>query len=423
MTASNGRPVLPDPVKRPAGAPLALEGIRVLDLTRLMAGPIATMFLADLGAEIIKIEHPVGGDNMRAVRPAEIEGEGSFYVFSNRNKKSITLDLSTEEGKQILRELAAECDVVAENFSAGVMDRLGFSYEELKKINPQIIYCAVSAFGRSGPYAYRPGYDQIAQAEAGFLSLNGFRDGEPCRTGAPVIDSATAMMACNAILGALMARERHGIGQYVEVALFDTAVFLDSQFGMNYLMTGKEQYRTGNGSVQSDPVGIFYAKDGPIYLNVLSEKEFRLFARDVLRMPELAESPDYANAASRKKNNEALFAIINDVFGKETREEILGRCNKSGVPAGAMNTIKEAFDSDEMKERRICSQIPHPKAGTVPNIAPPFRFHGTPLADPVAAPMMGQHTDEILKNVLGYGPDKIEQLAATGVFGARPNAA
>lgn len=408
---------LPDHEKRPAGAPLALTGVRVLDFTRLLAGPFGTMLLGDLGADIIKIENPEIGDDARGLKPPSLGGESAVFIWANRNKRSIGLDLRMNEGQQIARELARVCDVVVENYSAGVMDRFGLSYEALARESPRLIYVAVSAFGRGGRFADRPGYDPIAQAESGFLSLNGYPDHNPVRAGSSVIDISCGMMTCNTVLAALLARANHGIGQYAEVSLFDDAMILTGQYGMNYLMTGEEQVRFGNGSMTAEPVGLFDTRNGQIIITCANNKNFERLAVDVLERPNMLKNADYETNALRCKNKVKLHAELAAYFRVEVREVWLERGRKAGVPIGLARTISEAFESDEVREQKLLSKLPHPVAGVVPNIAPPFRFMGTPLADPVAAPALGQHTDQILGELLSYDQSRITELARTGVFG------
>ncbi len=411
------RPQLPPPVPRPRQAKKALEGIRVVDFTRLLAGPYATLLLADLGADVIKIERPGTGDDGRSLKPPALSGESSLYLWANRNKRSIVLDLQSLAGCEVARELAATADVVVENFSAGVMDRLGLSYELLSERNPRLIYCAVSAFGRTGEFASRPGYDPVAQAESGFMSLNGFPDQEPLRTGSSIVDISTGMMASNAILAALVARERHGLGQYVETALFDTAIVLTGQYGMNYLVTGEDQVRFGNGSKTAEPVGIFDCADGPVYVACANDRNWQRLAIEVLGEPELAADPDYATNAMRMGNAATLKARLHKAFGVVRREVALERAQRWGVPLGLVRTIEQAFTCREMAARQMLSAIPHPTAGEVPNISAPLRLVGTPLADPVAAPLLGQHTDAVLREVLGYDEQRVCALRSAGALG------
>ncbi|MDH4075119.1 MAG: CoA transferase [Acidimicrobiia bacterium] len=412
-------PPLPAHSPRPADAPVALDGIRVVDFSHFLAGPLATMLLGDLGAEVIKIEKPDGGDDFRTFRPrvGPDDDVSAAFMWANRNKRSIALDLKRPQGRQVALDLAVTADVVVENFSAGVMASLGLDYATLATLNPRLVYCAVSAYGRSGPDADRLGFDPIVQAETGFMSLTGHPDGEPTRSGPAIMDMSTGMMACNAVLGALMARHRHGLGQYLEVSLFDTATLMLGFHAANYLVTGVPHRRTGNTSSDAAPVGVFDAADGPLYLAVANDRIFRRLATDVLRRPDLADDPDFAHASARVRNRFRLAAQLETVLASAPREYWLDRMRAAGVPAGAVRTLDEGLGSAEMAGRATLSRIEHPTLGPLPNMAPPFRLAGTPVVDPVAAPTVGQHTAEILADVLGYGPDQIAALTQSGAVG------
>lgn len=411
-------PELPRHEPRATGAPSALEGIRVLDFTHFIAGPLATMLLGDMGAEIIKIEKVGSGDDFRGFGPQR-SGMGPPFVWCNRNKKSVALDLTTADGQQIARDLAATADVVIENFSTGVMERFGLGYEALAAANPRLVYCSVSAYGRSGPYAGRLGFDPIAQAESGFMSLTGFPDRDPVRSGPSIMDNSTAMMACNSVLGALMARERHGAGQMVEVSLFDTAVQMTGFHTMLYLMSGNVPERFGNSSKDSAPTDVFQAADGPFYIACANNRTFQRLVRDVLARPDLADDPKFADSRSRANNKDDLKSVIATMFATEPRKDLLERMSNAGIPAGEVRAPDEVFASGEIRERNRVTAIPSPDGNTVPNIAPPFHFHGTPEADPVAAPLLGQHTAEVLSHVLGLDGPRIEALAASGAIQLR----
>ncbi|MSO77782.1 MAG: CoA transferase [Alphaproteobacteria bacterium] len=408
-------PPLAAPEPRPAGAPTALGHIRVIDFTHFLAGPMATLILGDLGAEIIKIEKPAGED-FRALSPMH-GGEGAPFLWSNRNKRSVALDLSKSAGRAIARALIATADVVVENFSTGVMAGFGLDYASLSAGNPRLVYCSVSAYGRDGPFASRLGFDPIVQAESGFMTLVGFPDREPVRTGPSIMDVGTGMMASNAILGALMARERLGRGQYVEVSLFDTAMVVAGFHMMNYLVTGAVPNRFGNTSPDSAPMGVFHGSDGPFYLACANDRTFHRLARDVLGRPELADDPDFAETARRVPNSAKLAAILAPIFATADRETWVGQMRRAGVPAGPVRTVAEAFAAPEVTERGIASAIPHPTAGSVPNIRLPIRLAGTPLVDPVAAPTVGQHTEDVLRRVLDYDRARLDALADAGAFG------
>ncbi len=415
MTSPSSPPVLPPPVRRPANAPLALEGIRVLDFTRYLSGPVGTMFLADMGADVIKVEHPDGGDEARKLPAFTAGGVGSVFLYGNRNKRSITLDLNRPQAQQVVLDLVAKVDVVVENFLPGVMDRVGLSYERLAQINPRLIYCSVSAFGREGKFARRPGYDQIAQAESGFISLSGEADGQPQKSASPVMDISTGMMTSSAILGALMARERgRAAGQFVEVCLYDTAVFMTGQYGMNYLVTGQAPQRHGNGSRTAEPTGLFEASDGPLYLSCPTDRSFQSLARRVLEMPELIEDERFATTTARCQHRTALHALLITAFARRGKEEWLDLALQASVPLGVVRTVPETMSSDVMQVRRLVSQIDAGERGMVPNIAAPMRFGATPLRDPQAAPALGQDTHDVLRELLGWDDARIDQLLAGG---------
>src|ERR1700758_2592322 len=289
---------LPDRLPRPKGAPTALDGLLVVDFTRVVAGPACTQTLADFGAEVIKIENPEGGDDTRAYEHAEIGGESAAFLSLNRNKRDIALDLTIPAARGAARALISRAEVVVENFAASVMEKFGLDYPSVAPTNPRLVYCSISAYGRKGPFASRPGFDPITQAESGFMSLNGFPDGPPVRTGPPIVDMATGMSACNAILLALLARDRIGRGQHVEVALFDTAVAMTQFYGMAYLMSGKNPSRQGNSPNGSPSVGVYSASDAPFYIACANDRLYRRLVVEVLGRPDLA-SGEFGDRRSR----------------------------------------------------------------------------------------------------------------------------
>src|SRR5258708_7285754 len=300
MTA---RPQLPDRAPRTKGAPTALDGLLVVDFTRVVAGPACTQTLADFGAEVIKIENPDGGDDTRSYEHADLAGESAAFVSLNRNKRGLAHDLTKPEGRDMARELIGGEDVVVENFSAGVMKKYGLDYASVAPSNPRLVYCSISAYGRQGPFASRPGFDPITQAESGFMSLNGFPDGPPVRTGPPAIDMVTGMSACNAILLALFARDRIGRGQHVEVALFDVALAMTGFYGMAYLMTGVNPSRQGNSPNRSPSRGVYEASEPPFYIACANDRLYRHLVIGVLDRPDLA-SGEFGNRRSRTANNQ-----------------------------------------------------------------------------------------------------------------------
>lgn len=412
-------PTLSLPVRTPRlnGAPNALDGLLVVDFTRVVAGPACTQTLADFGAKVIKIENPEGGDDTRAYEHAEIGGESAAYLSLNRNKRGIALDLTVAAAREVAKQLIQRADVVVENFSASVMEKFGLDYATVALSNPRLIYCSISAYGRRGPFAWRPGFDPITQAESGFMSLNGFPDGPPVRTGPPIVDIATGMSACNAILLALIARERLGRGQHVEVALFDIAMAMTGFYGMAYLINGINPGRFGNSPNGSPSVGVYEASDGPFYIACANDRLFRRLVTEVLQRPDLITDPRFATRKERSANKEQLRAIIAETFMRDRLESWMEKMRKANIPAGYLRTVEEGFESPEARERHRLSRIPHPIAGFVPNIETPLGLSFTPTVDPVAAPFLGQHTDEVLRNVLGYDEDRISVLAAAGAFG------
>lgn len=408
---------LPDRSPREKSAPTALDGLLVVDFTRVVAGPACTQTLADFGAEVIKIENPEGGDDSRAYEHAEIGGESAAFLSLNRNKRDIALDLTNPAAREVARDLISRADVVVENFSASVMEKFGLDYPSVAPGNPRLIYCSISAYGRKGPFAYRPGFDPITQAESGFMSLNGFADGPPVRTGPPIVDMATGMSAVNAILLALMARERLGRGQQVEVALFDIAMSLTGFYGMAYLINGTNPGRFGNSPNGSPTVGLYEAADGPLYMACANDRLYRRLVTEVLERPDLLNDPLFINRRVRSQNKEKLRAIIAGVFASDKLENWMTKMKKANIPVGYLRTVEQGFNAPETRERHRLSRIPHPTAGMVPNIETPLNMSLTPAVDPTAAPLLGQHTKEILRKTLGYDDQRIAALTDAGAFG------
>src|SRR5512139_905816 len=409
MPEMTAKPQLPDRTPRAKGEPTALDGLLVVDFTRVVAGPACTQTLADFGAEVIKIENPDGGDDTRSYEHAEIGGESAAFLTLNRNKHGIALDFTNPKALEIARALIAKADVVVENFSGGVMKKFGLDYESVAALNPRLVYCSISAYGRRGPFATRPGFDPITQAESGFMSLNGFPDGPPVRTGPPIVDMATGMSACNAILLALLARDRLGRGQQVEVALFDIAMAMTGFFGMAYLINGQNPGRFGNSPSGSPTVGVYEASDGPLYIACANDRLYHRLAVEVLARPDLITDPRFATRKARSENKEKLRAVIAEVFAGDRLESWMTKMKGANIPVGYLRTVEEGFNAPEARERERLSRIPHPTAGWVPNIEPPVSMSLTPAVDPVAAPLLGAHTDEVLRETLGYSEERIAE--------------
>lgn len=411
------RPNLPAYTPRRADSETPLRELRVVDFSHFIAGPYATMILADLGAEVIKIESAGEGDAFRNY-PPHIDGESVPYLWTNRNKKSVALDLKAPQGRAIALELIAKADVVVENFSTGVMERLGLDYATVSRDNERLIYCSVSSYGRTGPYANRIGFDPIVQAESGFISMTGDPAQQPgYRAGPSIMDIATAMMTANAIQAAYIARQRTGRGQRVDTTMIETAVNMLGNFSLAYLATGRSPTRFGNTQATAAPVGAFETATGPIYLACANDRTFQRFARDVLQDAAMADSPAYATSAKRREHQKQLIAEVARQLQQKDRETWLARMHGCGVPGGAIRTVGEAMEAPEIRELGLVTEIPHPVLGSVPNVGLPIHFSGTPLADPVAAPMLGADTEEVLRGVLGYAESRIADLRLQKIFG------
>ncbi|MGI4812295.1 MAG: CaiB/BaiF CoA transferase family protein [Janthinobacterium lividum] len=409
----------PEHKPRAASAPSPLNGLKVVDFSHFIAGPLATMLLADFGADVFKIETPGKGDDFRHYPPldASMPLQGIPYLWCNRNKKSVAIDLKSPAGIAVVKELIATADVVVENFSTGVMERLGLGYETCRALNPRLIFCTVSAYGRSGPYADRLGFDPIAQAESGFIHMNGYPDRVGVRAGAPVMDIGTAMMASNAILLALLARERSGEGQLVELALFDNALLMTGFAAMQNMAAGQEYQRFGNTSPDTCPSGVFKASDKHFYLNSGNNKIFVRLFDEVLGRPDIATDPVLLDRGNRINHRDFLFKVLNDAFAEHPWSYWQPKLRAALVPHGEVRSLNDALSSDEARSRDLVSRIPHPDAGWVPNLNSTIRLSKTPAVDPIAAPALGEHTVEVLTDVLGFSEERIRALKQDGAFG------
>ncbi len=393
-----------------------LHGVRVLDLSRVLSGPYGTMTLGDLGAEIVKIEEPTRGDDIRGMLISEKLGLSTYFLGLNRNKKSVGIDIRMPEGRNVILELAKKSDVVVENFRAGVMERNNLGYDIIKAVNPAIIYCAISGYGRDGPDKDRPGYDPVVQAESGLMSLTGEPDRDPVRTGISLIDIMTGMFAGQAILAALYEREQSGKGQFIDVPLFDTSVNMLSQAATTYLADGTVMSRVGNSNLNAMPVGVFQATDGAFTLAMTTDRQFERFCNEVLERPALADDPDFTSNASRVDNRERLEAILIEIFAQAPRGQWLERCAGAGIPAGPIRDVAEALESPEVAGRKLVTEAPHSSAGRVRMVRSPMHFSRTPVVDPVGAPLLGEHTEEVLRDLLGHDDDTIAALRKAGAI-------
>ncbi len=397
----------------PPGSRPPLAGVRVIDFTRILAGPFGSMFLGDMGAEVIKIEEPGKGDDTRGWPPFA-GGEATYFLSVNRNKKSLTLNMKAPEGQAILRKLIAQADVVLENFRPGTMDRLGFGYESLRARNPRLVYCSISGFGESGPESSRPGYDLIVQGESGIMDITGFSDGPPVKVGNSIADLVAGMAAAQGITLALLARERTGRGQKVEIGMLDVmASLLTYQAGL-YWNGGGRPSRRGNQHPSIVPYEVFRARDAYLTLGVANNSLWEKACR-ALGCPDLARDPRFDTEAQRVSNRDQLIPILNDLLGTRTADEWLERLDQAGVPAGKIKTVAEVCESPHLRARGMVVKLPHPKAGSITMMGVPVRLGETPGVVTAPPPLLGQHTDEILTRLLRIPKARVDRLRAARV--------
>ncbi len=404
-------------------APLA--GIRVLDLSRILAGPWCTQVFADLGAEVIKVERPGTGDDTRALGPpflrAKDGGEttdSAYFASTNRGKQSITLDIASPEGQEIARGLAARCDVFVENYKVGDMKRYGLDYESLAPANPRLVYCSVTGFGQTGPYRTRAGYDFMIQAMGGLMSITGERDdlpgGGPQKAGVPIADLMTGMYAVVAILGALRERDASGRGQFVDMALLDAQVAWLMNHNLNYLVSGAVPKRWGNAHPNLTPYQAFPTKDGNLILAIGNDGQFRKFC--AVAGLDIAMEPRFVDNRSRLANRDALVAIIAQAMRTRTTAEWMAVLEAEAVPCGPINTIDQVFADPQVAHRGLRMDLPHAAAGTVPQVANPIRYSRTPLEYRAGPPVLGEHTERVLTKELGLDAGRIAELKRMGVL-------
>lgn len=395
---------------------LPLEGIRVLDLSRILTGPFCSMILADLGAEVIKVEMPGKGDDTRSWGPPFIEGESAYFLCINRNKKSMTLNLKKEKGKEILHKLVEKCDVLLENFSPGVTQKLGVDYGTICKINPRIIYCSISGFGQTGPYKDWPAYDIIIQGMGGLMGITGEHGRPPVRIGVAITDMGAGMYAAIAVLSALVAREKTGKGQWIDVSLLDSTVSWLTYMAANYFATGEVPIRAGSAHPNIVPYQCFETSDGK-YLTVAvgNDNLWKSFC-NALGLEELIENPKFATNPKRVENRNELIPILTKIFLTKTREEWMEVLLKERVPCGPVYTMDEVFHDPQVLHRSMLVEIEHPKAGRIRQIGIPMKFSETPGKIKAPPPLLGQHTKEILRSLLGYSENDIDQLKKEGII-------
>jgi crotonobetainyl-CoA:carnitine CoA-transferase CaiB-like acyl-CoA transferase len=387
--------------------------VRVLDLTRVLAGPFASMMLGDMGAHVIKVEETGKGDDTRKWPPF-VGGEASYFMSVNRSKQSLTLNLKAPAGVAILKRLAAKSDVLLENFRTGTMEKLGVGYASLRRVNPRLVYCAISGFGESGPHAGRGGYDLVVQGESGLMDITGFADGPPVKVGTSVADLVSGMAAAHGITLALLARARTKRGQKVEISMMDVmASLLTYQAGL-YFATGQRPGRRGNAHPSIVPYEVFKAADAYLTLGVANNGLWRQCCT-ALERPDLVTDPRFDTEARRVEHRDTLVPLLNEIFGTRGVDEWLKRLDAVGVPAGRINTVAEVCESEHLKARDMIVTLPHPTAGRVTALGVPIRLHATPGAAETPPPLLGQHTDEILRTMLGMKPPAIAKLHAEGV--------
>jgi len=386
-----------------------LRGIRVLDLSRILAGPYCTMMLGDLGAEIIKVEQPRVGDGTRQWGPPFKGGESAYFICINRNKKSITVNLKHPRGIKIIKQLVEKSDVLVENFRYGTMDKLGLDYETLKKINPKLIYCTISAFGTTGPYRELPGYDFLVQAMGGIMSITGEPDGPPMKVGVAIVDVTAALYATSAILAALFYREKTGEGQKVETSLIEAQVAWLINVGSNYLVSGEVPKRYGNAHPNIVPYQVFKVKDGYVALAIGNDLQWKKFC-ELAGVKELAENPKFETNPKRVENRKELIKILDKLMLEKRGKEWIKLCRDNGIPCGPINTIDKVFNDPQVLNRGMVVEVDHPTAGKIKLAGIPMKFSRTPAFVKSPPPLLGEHTNEVLSNLLGYSKEEILNL-------------
>ncbi len=395
----------------------ALSDITVIDVSRVLAGPYCTMMLGDFGAEIIKIERPGWGDETRHWGPPFTEtGQSAYFLCTNRNKRSLTLNLKHPRGQEILRELVRQGDVLIENFKVGTMERLGLGYERLREINPGLIYCAITGYGQDGPYRDRPGYDTAIQAQGGVMSITGPVDGEPYKVGVAIVDVTTGMNAAIAILAALHHRQRTGQGQFIDVALFDSHLGWLINVASSYLVSGEPPRRYGNAHATIVPYQTFVTGDGYLMLAVGNDGQFAAFCQ-VIGRPELAQDPRFATNPARVQNREALIPLLAQIFRQRPTEEWLEALVAAKVPCSPVNDIPAALADPQAQARNMVQEVVDSQGSRVPQVGPVAKMSETPPSIRTAPPYLGEHTAQILRERLGFDDDLIAQLREEGVIG------
>jgi crotonobetainyl-CoA:carnitine CoA-transferase CaiB-like acyl-CoA transferase len=405
----------------------ALKNVRVLDLSRVLAGPWAAQTLGDLGAEVIKIERPGVGDDTRQWGPPFLKdpqgqptGESAYYLCANRNKKSVTIDFTQAAGQALVRDLAQQCDVVVENFKSGGLTQYGLDYAALSALNPRLVYCSITGFGQTGPYAHRAGYDFLIQGMGGLMSITGKPDGEPgggpVKVGVALTDILTGLYASTAILAALQAREHTGRGQHIDLALLDVQVACLANQGMNYLYSGKVPERMGNSHPNTVPYQDFPTSDGHMILAIGNDGQFGRFCVAAGK-PEWASDVRFVTNAARLAHRAELIAMIKTLTVQRSMRDWIALLEQHAVPCGPINTVADVFADEQVQARGMQIEMPHPQAGGIPLVASPIRMSDTPVQYRNSPPQLGQHTRAVLREHLGLSTEAINELSKQGVLG------
>jgi crotonobetainyl-CoA:carnitine CoA-transferase CaiB-like acyl-CoA transferase len=397
-----------------------LQGIRVLDLSRILAGPWASQTLGDLGAEIIKVERPKIGDDTRGWGPpflhdGEAHAISAYFLSANRGKKSVTIEFGKPEGQNLIRRLAAASDILIENYKFRGLKKFGLDYESLKDVNPRLIYCSITGFGQTGPYRSRAGYDFLVQGMGGLMSVTGEPDGEPMKVGVAIADVFTGMYATTAILAALVERHKSDEGQHIDLALLDVQVATLANQALNFLVSGVEPRRLGNSHPNIVPYQVFATRDGYAILAVGNDDQFRRFAEAAGRA-EWAGDERFKTNSARVHNRTALIGLIRQAMVERTTADWLALLEPLGVPCGPINSLSATFADPQVQERGMLARLNHPRAGEVPSVANPIKYSRTPIALEQPPPLLGEHTEEVLRVVLGCSVSEIEQLRTNAII-------
>ncbi len=394
----------------------ALENIKVVDLSRILAGPWASQMLADMGAEVIKVERPKKGDDTRFWGPPFIKQasdeqppQAAYFHCANRNKQSIAIDITQEQGQQVIKDLIAQADVLIENYKVGGLAKYGLDYQSVKKINPRLVYCSITGFGQSGPSANKAGYDAMIQGEGGLMSLTGESEGMPMKVGVALVDVMTGLYSCNAVLAALMARQHTNEGQHIDIALLDVQVAALANQGMNFLATGEKPQRLGNAHPSIVPYQTFATQDGSIILAIGNDNQFVKFCQ-VVQSPNIAEDPRFATNDQRVINRDKLIPILASKFASHTSQWWLEQLECVAVPCGPVNTLEQVFEHPQIKHREMVKQVANQQGELIDTIASPINLSATPLQYKTASPDLGQHSYQVLSKTLNYSEDKISKL-------------